>query len=57
MKVLEYELGSEEVKRGVATSKFKNVPGFGSKIRGHILLTEHHDEAYFRNIKIRELNR
>jgi len=54
-KVLDYELGSEEVKAAVAKSKFKNVAGFGTKIKGHILLTEHHDEASFRNLKIREL--
>jgi hypothetical protein len=54
-KVLEYELGSEQVKAGVAASKFKNVKGFGEKLRGHILLTDHKDEASFRNIKIREL--
>ena len=54
-RVLAYELGSEEVMAGVAKSKFKNVPGFGTKIKGHILLTEHHDEASFRNLKIREL--
>jgi hypothetical protein len=53
-KVLAYELGSPEVKAGVARSKFKNVPGFGEKCRGPILLTDHHDEAWFRNLKIRE---
>ena len=54
-KVLEYECGSDDLKAAVAKSKFRNVAGFGNKIRGHILLTEHHDEAWFRNIKIREL--
>lgn len=54
-KVLEYELGSEQVRQGVAASKFRNVPGFGEKLRGHILLTDHKDEAWFRNIRIREL--
>jgi hypothetical protein len=54
-KVLAYELGSEQVKAGVATSKFKSVKGFGEKVRGHILLTDHKDEACFRNVKIREL--
>jgi hypothetical protein len=53
-KVLEYELGSAEVLAAVARSKFKDVPGFGSKMRGHILLTDHNDEACFRNIKLRE---
>lgn len=55
-KVLEYELGSKEVLDAVADSKFKPVAGFGTKIRGHILLTDHRDEAWFRNIKIRPLN-
>ena len=54
-KVLEYELGSEQVLAAVAESKFKTVRGFGTKIKGHILLTDHHDEAWFRNLKIREL--
>jgi hypothetical protein len=54
-KVLEYELGSEEVKAAVAQSKFRNARGFGEKIEGHIMLTDHNDEAWFRNIKVREL--
>ena len=54
-KVLEYELGSETVKAAVANSKFKNASGFGTKIKGHIMLTDHGDEAWFRNLKIREL--
>jgi hypothetical protein len=53
--VLAFELGSPEVKAGVARSKFKDVPGFDEKIRGHILLTNHSDEAWFRNMRIREL--
>jgi hypothetical protein len=53
-KVLAYELGSEPVKAGVAKSKFKDVKGFGTKIKGHILLTDHTDECCFRNIKVRE---
>jgi hypothetical protein len=55
-KVLEYELGSPEVLAAVAQSKFRTVKGFGTKIRGHILLTDHIDEAAFRNVKIRELS-
>jgi hypothetical protein len=54
-KVLEYELGSDVVKAAVARSKFKNAPKFGEKIQGHILLTDHGDEAWYRNVKIREL--
>lgn len=53
--VLTYELGSEAVKAGLAKSKFKNDAGFGDKIEGHILLTYHNDDCWYRNIKIREL--
>jgi hypothetical protein len=55
-KVLAYELGSPEVLAAVQNSKFKDVEGFGTKITGHILLTDHTDEAWFRNIKIRRLH-
>jgi hypothetical protein len=53
--VLTYELGSEAVKAGIAKSKFKNDAGFGDKIAGHIMLTYHQDDCWYRNIKIREL--
>lgn len=52
-KVLEYTLGSESVLAAVQASKFKSVPGFGTKVEGHILLTYHHDPVAYRNIKIR----
>ena len=55
-KVLEYELGSEKVKAAIADSKFKKYPDFGEKISGHIMLTDHTDDAWFRNIKLRELS-
>jgi len=54
-KVLEYELGSEAVRAGIAASKFNKFPDFGTKIRGPIMLTDHSDGAWFRNLKIREL--
>jgi len=54
-KVLEYELGSDRVKEGLAQSKFKKFPDFGTKIQGHIMLTYHNDECWFRNLKVRVL--
>lgn len=54
-KVLAYELGSDAVKNGIAKSKFNGHAGFGDKIAGHIMLTYHQDECWFRNLKIREL--
>ena len=53
--VLTYELGSSEVKAGLAKSKFTTEAGFGDKIAGHVMLTYHGDGCAFRNLKIREL--
>jgi len=56
VKILEYELGSAALKAGKAASKFKDVPGWEDKLKGHILLQDHGDEVAFFNIKIRELS-
>jgi hypothetical protein len=53
-KVLEFEQGSDDLKARIANSKFRDKPGFGEFSRGHILLQDHEDEVWFRNIKIRE---
>jgi len=52
--VLTYELGSAAVRAGIEKSKFKGHPGFGDKIAGHIMLTYHQDECWYRNLKVRE---
>ena len=52
-KVVEYELGSPELKAAVAKSKFKDVAGFDAKLKGPILLQDHGDEACYRNIRIK----
>jgi hypothetical protein len=54
-KILEYQLGTKELFAQVQQTKFRNVPGFGSKAEGYIVLTHHESPAWFRNIKIREL--
>jgi hypothetical protein len=53
VRVLSYQLNSPEVKAAVARSKFKNVAGFGSRLRGHLLLQDHGGEVAFRNLKLR----
>jgi hypothetical protein len=54
-KVLEYEIGSDEWNKQRAASKWKDVEGYAGPTRGHIDLQDHGNEAWFRNIKIKEL--
>lgn len=52
-KVLEYELESDGLMAAKARSKFKDVPGWGTRLKGHILLQDHGDEVAFRSIKLK----
>ena len=55
-KVVEYERGSSDFRKRVADTKFADYrTPYGESEYGHIMLTDHHDAAYFRNIKIRRL--
>lgn len=54
--VLSYERGSEEFRKLVANTKFKEYQTpYGEAIWGYLLLQDHKDKAYFRNIKIKRL--
>ena len=55
VKVLEYERGGKKFLAHKAESKFKARDDFGVAPRGHILLQDHGNQVYFRNIKIRIL--
>ncbi|MBA4149374.1 MAG: DUF1080 domain-containing protein [Verrucomicrobia bacterium] len=52
-KVLAYELETSELQAAIAESKFQKETTFGRKISGHIMLTDHKDEVWYRNMKIR----
>ena len=54
-KVLAFERGSEAFRAAVAKSKFKDFKNWGETKAGHILLQEHQDQVWFRNIKIKVL--
>ena len=54
-KVVEYKRGSAIYKALVARSKYAEYKGFGMSPKTPILLTDHHDNVFFRSIKIREI--
>ena len=53
--VLTYKLDSEELRKAIADSKFKDVARFGKLHNGHILLQDHGDQVWYRNIRARRL--
>lgn len=55
VKVVEFDLGSAAFDSTFAVSKYQPIDGFAEQREGHIVLQDHGDDAWFRNIKIREL--
>ena len=54
-KVLQYELDSPALRAAIAKSKFKDIARFGKLQDGFILLQDHGDRVWYRNIKIKRL--
>jgi hypothetical protein len=54
-KVVEYDLGTPEMDKRVAASKFRAIPDFAKKRPGHIVLQDHGSAVWFRNLKILKL--
>ena len=54
--VLEYHLWTDDWKKMVLNSKFKDYPNFlNTAEEGYIVLQDHGDDVWFRNIKIKKL--
>lgn len=56
VKVLEFDLTSSDFAGRFAASKYAKMPNFLQKRKGHIVLQDHSDAVWFRNIKIRDLS-
>jgi hypothetical protein len=54
-KVVDYDLGSDQLKHLIADSKFKEFPRFAENREGQVALQYHGDEVWYRKIKIRSL--
>ena len=55
-KVVEYDLNTPRFDSLLAASKYSDVEGFGNRRTGHIVLQDHGDNVWYRNVKIRELS-
>ncbi len=56
VKTADVQIGGDEWREFVASSKFKTWDGFGANSAGHIGLQDHGDRVAFRNVKIRSLD-
>jgi hypothetical protein len=53
VKVLEYDVGSQPFDEHIAASKYAPIDGFADPRSGHIVLQDHGDDVWYRNLRIR----
>lgn len=57
VKVVSCERGTNDYRKRISTTKFKDYDNYGEASSGHIMLTDHDgDKVYYRNIKIKRLD-
>jgi hypothetical protein len=56
MLVLEFDLESASFDSAFSVSKYQHIADFADRRPGHIVLQDHSDDVWFRNIKIREIS-
>jgi hypothetical protein len=54
-KIVEFYLGTPRMDSLLTKSKYHTIPGFADRRDGHIILQDHGDQVFYRDIKIREL--
>ena len=52
--VVEYDLDSPRFDSLLAASKYADIEGFADRRAGHIVLQDHGDDVWFRNLRVRE---
>lgn len=55
-RIVSYDLGSPAMNSALAKSKYASIPWFAERRAGHIVLQDHGDEVFVRNMMIRELH-
>ena len=55
VKVVEYNIGSPEMTKLLAESKFKNNPGYGTSTDGIIMFQHHGQKVWLKDIRVRRL--
>jgi hypothetical protein len=55
VKTVEYDLGTARMDSLLAASKYAPIKDFAARRTGHIVLQDHNDSVWYRNIRIREL--
>lgn len=55
VKVVSYQRGGADYLARKAETKFRDYEAYGEVEQGHIMLTDHNDKVYFRNIRVKRL--